>query len=229
MLPNSLWQEELLEEFRSRRSLVTKLLLPLILVGPLAISSVPSAVKSSGMVMAVVFIGIFGSSIGIAGWKDSKMLERLAMLPLSSAAIVSDYILARSLFVGLQLATPLALILFMGQSRPISIFWVLLCYTAALVSASALGMLVALAARSSGEMHLYAFLTVISVAGLSGLIPGMGPMGLAKQVSPFWQLYNMLLISWGTSEIQMPALALISSAIILLAALLMSPRLFRLS
>ncbi len=228
MLPSALWQEELLEEFKSRRSLATKLLLPLIFVAPLAIASVPSAMKSGGMALAVIFIGIFGSSIGIAGWRDSKMLERLAVLPISPADIVFDYILARSLFVGVQLALPLSLILLVSQFRPVAVLWILLCYTAALVSASALGVLVALAARSSGEVHLYAFLTVIAAAGLSGLFPGMGPMSLARQVSPFWQLSNALLFSWGASELYMPALAFISAAVILLAALHMASRLFRL-
>lgn len=228
MLPDALWQEGLLEEFKSRRALAIKLLLPLILIGPLAIAPVPSVIRSSGIAMAVIFIGIFGSSIGITGWKDSKMLERLAVLPISPAAIVFGYIMARSLFVGVQLALPLALILFVSQSGSVSMLWISLCYFASLVSASALGVLVALAARSSGEVHLYAFLIVIAAAGLSGLFPGMGLVGMAGQISPFWQLSNALIVSWGASGMYTPALAFISATIITLAALLMSPRLFRL-
>ena len=96
MLPNALWQEEIIEECKSRRSLATKLLLPLILVGPLALAWVPPAMRSGGMALAVIFIGIFGSSIGIVGLRDSKMLERLAVLPLHPAVVVSNYIMGRS-------------------------------------------------------------------------------------------------------------------------------------
>lgn len=230
MLPNALWQEAIIEECKSRRSLATKLLLPLILVGPLALAWVPPAMRSGGMALAVIFIGIFGSSIGIVGLRDSKMLERLAVLPLHPAVVVSNYIMGRSVFMGIQLALPLALILLVGQSRPISMIslsLVILCYIAALVSASAVGTVVALIARSSGEVHLYAFLTVIAVAGLSGIFPGTGLIGFVMKISPFW-LSNTLLFSWGASELYTPAMALISGAIILLAALLLSPRLFRL-
>jgi hypothetical protein len=228
MLPDALWQEELLDECKSRRSLMMKLLLPLILIGPLSMGFVPAAVRSGAVAMVVIFMGIFGSSIGIAGWKDSKMLERLAVLPVRPAAVVSDYILARSLFVGVQLAIPLALILYAGRSGSASIPWILICFIAALVSATALGVLVSLAAHSSGEVHLYAFLAVIIVAGLSGIFPGTGLIGGSSLISPFWQLSNTLLSSWGASELQMPALSLISGAMILLTALLVSPRLFKL-
>ncbi len=231
MLPNALWQEEIIEECKSRRSLITKLLLPMILVGPLALAWVPPAMRSGGMALAVIFIGIFGSSIGIVGLRDSKMLERLAVLPLHPAVVVSSYILGRSIFMGIQLALPLALIFFAGQSRTvsmISISWVILSYVAALVSASALGTVVALISRSSGEVHLYAFLAVIAVAGLSGILPGTGSIVLARAISPFWQLSNTLLFSWGASDLYMPAAALISGAVILLIALLISPRLFQL-
>lgn len=230
MLPDALWQEEIIEELKSRRSLATKLLLPLILVGPLALAWVPPAMRSGGMSLAVIFIGIFGSSIGIAGMRDSKMIERLAVLPLHPAAIISNFILGRSIFMGVQMALPLALITLAGSSgqiSPVSVSWVSLCYIAALVSASAIGTVVALIARSSGEVHLYAFLAVIAVAGLSGVIPGTDSIISLRVISPFWQLSNALLFSWGESDLQMPAVALISTAIILLAALLISPRLFR--
>jgi hypothetical protein len=226
MLPDALWQEELLDEYKSRRSLITKMLLPLILVGPLSLGFVPPAVRSGGTAMVVIFMGIFGSSIGITGWKDSKMIERLALLPVRPAAIVSDYILARSLFVGVQLALPMVLILYAGRSGSISAPWIMLCFIAALVSASAMGVLVSLAARSSGEVHLYAFLAVIIVAGISGIFPGTGSMEWASQISPFWQLSNTMLSSWGASELHMPALSIVSGAVILLAALLVSPSLF---
>ncbi|MFB3764582.1 MAG: ABC transporter permease [Methanotrichaceae archaeon] len=230
MLPNALWQEEIIEECKSRRSLATKLLLALVLVGPLALVSVPAAMRSGGMALAVIFIGIFGSSIGIVGLRESKMLERLAVLPLHPAAVISNYILGRSIFTGIQLALPLALILFAGQVRSISmisISWIILCYIAALISASAIGTIVAIIARSSGEVHLYAFLAVIATAIISGILPGIDSVISSREISPFWQLSNALLFSWGISDLYMPALALVSGAVIPLAALLLSPRLFR--
>jgi hypothetical protein len=111
---------------------------------------------------------------------------------------------------------------------PISVLWILLCFIFSLVTASSLGVLVALAARSSGEVHLYAFLTVISAAGLSGLFPGMDVISIAEPISPFWQLSNALLFSWGLSELYMPTLAIVLSTTTLLITCYMSSHLFRL-
>jgi ABC-2 type transport system permease protein len=229
MWPNNVWQMEILEEIKSTRSLSIKFLLSFILLSPLAISWVPAQIKSDSLTMAVIFLGVFGSSVGLVRWRDTKMLERLAMLPGSPSAILSDYILACSLIEGLQLAVPSALILITNNPEPIHILWIIVCFLAALVSANSIGVIVAILAKSSGEVHLYAFLAVILVAGLSGLFSGstQGSPFLIEPIWPFWQLSNSLLFAWGASKQHMPLSAPISGAVIYLTALFIAPSLFK--
>ncbi len=228
MMPDTIWQKELLEETKSMRSLSIKFILSLILISPLAIGWVPPHISADGLTVAVMFLGIFGSSVGIMGWRDTKMLERLALLPCPPFRTISDYVLANSLLEGLQLAVPFVLILFSRHAEPIYILWVLVCLLAALVSANSIGVIVALISKSSAEVHLYAFLAVLLVSGLSGLFGGSNvwPLSIIGPIWPFWQFSNSLLFAWGLSDLHMPLSAPITGAVVYFASLFFAPRLF---
>jgi ABC-type multidrug transport system permease subunit len=228
MLPGRFWQKELLEDWKGGRALAIKFLLPLILLSPLAMRRVPAHVRAGGLAVAVLFTGTFGSAVGLVRLRDSQMLERLAVLPVSPAFLVADYILANALFDGLQLLAPLALITALGHPQPVGALWVLACYITALVAANAIGVLVALMAGSSGEVHLYAALTVLAVGGLSGLFMASlpGPLRNVGAVLPFWHLSNALIYAWGTSPC-LPVLGPLSGGILVCVTLFLCPRLFR--
>jgi len=229
MRPDTLWQKELIEETKSIRTLSIKLLLSFILISPLAIMQVPPHISANGLAIALIFLGVFGSSVGIVGWRDTKMLERLALLPYPPFRTISDYILANSFLEGLQLAVPFILILFSRHVGPVNILWVIACLLAALVAANSLGVIVALISKSSGEVHLFAFLAVLLVSGLSGLLGGTNiwPLSVIGPIWPFWQFSNSLLFAWGLSDLHIPLLALITGAMIYFASLFFAPRLFQ--
>ncbi len=229
MRPDTLWQKELIEETKSKRALGIKLLLSFILISPLAIEQVPPHISANGLAVAVIFLGVFGSSVGIVGWRDTKMLERLALLPCPPFRTISDYILANSFLEGLQLVVPFILILFSRHVVPTNILWVTAFLLAALVAANSLGVIVALISKSSGEVHLFAFLAVLLVSGLSGLLGGTNiwPLSAIGPFWPFWQFSNSLLFAWGLSDLHAPLLALITGAMIYFASLFFAPRLFR--
>jgi len=229
MLPSTLLQKELLEDLRGRKALVMKFLLPLVLLSPLLLERVPPHVRAGGMAVAVLFTGAFGSAVGLVQLRDSKMLERLAALPLSPSRLVSEYLLANALFDGVQLLAPLALIAFSGHPRLAALAWPLACYVMALLAANALGVLVALVSGSSGEVHLYAALTVLLVGGLSGVFtPSMpGLLESLSLLSPFRHLADVLLYAWGQTSPHLLALPLFSTLALLLVIALLAPRLFK--
>lgn len=228
MRPDTLWQKELLEETKSLRSLSIKFIISLILISPLAISWVPPQISADGLTVAVIFLGIFGSSVGIIGWRDSKIIERLALLPCPPFRTISDYILANSIMEGLQLALPFVLILLSRHAEPIYIIWVIVCLLAALISANSIGVIVAIVSKSSAEVHLFAFVTVIIVLGLSGLFgsSNIWPLSAIGPIWPFWQLSNSLLFAWGLSDLHMPLSAPVTGAVIYFASLFFAPKLF---
>jgi ABC-type multidrug transport system permease subunit len=228
MLPGRFWQKELLEDLKSWRALATKVLLPLILLSPLAIGKVPAHVKAGGLAVAVLFTGTFGSAVGLVRLRESKMLERLAVLPLSPGVLVADYVLANALFDALQLLPPLVVVTWSGRPQPAGVLWVLICYVATLVAANAIGVLVALAAGSSGEVHLYAALVVLVVGGLSGLFTKSmcDPLGQLGLLLPFRHFSDALLHAWGSEATRFSVLAPLSGGALFCIALLLSSRLF---
>ncbi len=160
--------------------------------------------------------------------REDRMTERLAILPIRPEMLAPNYIAANTLIDGLQLLVPATMIFLSGHPTLAYAPWVLLCCATALLSANALGMLVAMLARSPGEVHLYAFMAVISVALLSGLfgLP-MGALGYAEPIWPFWQLSNAVLVSWGISEPIVPIASPISGTVLFFTALLFTTRLFK--
>jgi hypothetical protein len=107
--------------------------------------------------------------------------------------------LANTLFDGLQLLAPLAIVTWLGWPQPARLLWVLACHIVALAAANAIGVLAALVAVSSGEVHLYAALTVLVVGGLSGLfITSMpGSLRAVEILLPFRHFGDSLLYAWG--------------------------------
>jgi ABC-type multidrug transport system permease subunit len=230
MLPGRLWQEEILANLRGRRSLAMKLLLPLILLSPLMLERVPAHVRSGGLAVAVLFVGTFGSAVGLVRLREDRMLERLAVLPQSSARLLGEYILASVLFDGFQMLVPLVAIAILGGPASLRMPGLIACYLVALVTANALGALAALVASSSGEVHLYAALLVLVVGGLSAgdlVTPMPGPLEALKSLLPFHHLSGALLYAWGVAPPGHPVRGVFSGAVLLLSALLLSPRLFR--
>ncbi len=229
MLPSRYWQKEFLEEIKSKRTLTMKFLLPLLLLSPLAIFSIPYNIKAGGFTAAVLFIGVFGSAVKLVRLRENRMLERLAVLPIPSAYIVCEYILINSFFDGLQLLAPLLIIYGLEHSQPIALLWIFACYIAALLTANALGVLVTLISGTSGEVHLFAFLTVLVVGGLSGLFMILLPSPLREIgfIMPFRHLFDALLYGWGFSLPQVPFLGPLMGIAWLVGTLTLSSRLFR--
>lgn len=227
MLPDNLFKKELLEDFKSPRSLVFKFILPLLFLLPLAMEGVPTAVKASMVPLAVLFLGVFGSSIGLVQLREGNMLQRLAILPISPASILSGYLLANICMDLLQLTIPIAVVIMLGIQGPL-IFTALICFVSAIVAANALGAIVATLAGSSGEVHLFAALTVLVVGGASGLFMPSVPAAMQQVASilPFASLSYAIQDLWAGTVTSIWFLAPISAFILFLVAVFLARVLF---
>jgi len=224
--PHRFWQKEFLEATRSRRAFVLKFLLPLLLLAPLALWAVPGPMKAVGFSMAVLFIGVFGSSVRLIHLRDSRMLERMAVLPIPPHGLAAEYVLASSLLDGLQLFVPLVLLIGTGGYSIPSITVILVAFPAALIGANALGVLVASLSASAAEGHLFAVLSVIGAAVLSGTVPGMGPIW-STWLLPFGPFSATLRASVDGAPLAAVPIAWLSATALLGLVLVLSPRLFR--
>lgn len=211
-----------MEDCRSKKALAMKFLLPLLLLSPLALGHVPDHIKAWILSMAVLFTGTFGSAVGLAQIGESKMLEKLAVMPVSPRRIIADYMMASMLMDGLQLMVPFVLVAGLTASHlPAA----MACYVAALVASSALGVIVAVMAGSSAGVHLYAALAVLVSGALSSPIVTYEPLRYLNMAWPFWQLSNALV---GAGSGPQAALALISAGSLFYLAMIASVRMFRL-
>ncbi len=224
--PHRFWQKELLEASRGRRAVALKFLLPLILLAPLALGAVPASMKAIGFSVAVLFIGVFGSSVRLIHLRDSRMLERMAVLPVPPHALAGEYILASSFLDGVQLLVPLVLLIATGGYSISSATMILLAYPAALIGANALGVFVAALSASAAEGHLFAVLSVIGAAGLSGAVPGVDA-GWSSWLLPFGPFGATLQASAGVVSLAAVPIAWLSAGAALGLVLAVSSRLFR--
>ncbi|MDD1717543.1 MAG: hypothetical protein LUO88_00575, partial [Methanoregulaceae archaeon] len=96
MLPGRFWQKELLEEWKSRKGLFIRFFVPFLILVPLAAGPVPLSARVTGIVTGILFIGVFGSAIGLARIRENRMLDRLLILPLPPSALLLEYILANA-------------------------------------------------------------------------------------------------------------------------------------
>lgn len=229
MLPNNIWQKELLDDFKEKKPFLMKFILPLILLSPLIFFAIPLNIKAMILTLFILFTGTLGSSVKLSRLRETGMLEKIAVLPLSPSSFMANYLFANTLFDILQLLVPTILIIFLSLSNITGLLWIGIAYISVVLAANSIGVFVALIAGSSGEVHLYSTLTVLLVGAVSipfsssmgGMIMGIG------NILPFKLFYDSLLYGWGIDTTNILIIAPISSAVILAIVLLMSPRLFK--
>ena len=229
MLPNNIWQKELLDDFKEKKPFLMKFILPLILLSPLIFFAIPLNIKAMILTLFILFTGTLGSSVKLSRLRETGMLEKIAVLPLSPWSFMANYLFANTLFDILQLLIPTIFIIFLSLSNITALLWIGVAYVSVVLAANSIGVFVALIAGSSGEVHLYSTLTVLLVGAVSipfsssigGVIMGIG------NILPFRLFYDSLLYGWGVDTTNILILAPISSAVILAIVLLLSPRLFK--
>jgi hypothetical protein len=227
MYPDHIWQREILEQTRKRRSCVVKLVLPLVLTAPLLLPSVPPSVRGNAFVLLLIFIGIFGAAIGLIRTRESGMMARIAVLPVSPIRMTGEYLLAHTLFDSLQFFVPLILIAAPWKSDLFGLILLGVTFLMVILGSAAIGAMVAVVAGSSGEGHLFAILSVLGVVAVSGLFRD-GVVGFTTGAFlPFVYLRDVLMT--GTTSPYGIVLSLISGLALVAVALLFSPRLVRMT
>lgn len=227
MKPNNMFWVELIEDTRKKRSLALKFVLPVVLILPFTLEQVSASVRSSGLPLIALFLGVLGSSVGLSGLKERGITERLSALPVSKARLVSDYLAANIVMDGLQMIAPAVILGLSFGITASSMSLIAVGLLLSLMFANSLGVLMAVAAGSSGEVHLYSGLSVLAVAGMSGIFfEGGSAMQSLGNSLPFGVLKDGL--SGASAWTQAPYIlaSAIVTSLVLGSAVLLSGRLF---
>ncbi len=199
MLPGKLWQKELLEEWKSRKGLFIRFFIPFLILVPLAAAPVPPSARATGIAMGILFIGIFGSATGLAQIRETRMLERLLVLPVPRSRLLLEYILANSAADGLQLSIPFTIVVLSGNPHFSLAPALPLSYISAIAASNAIGTAIPVFSGSSAEVHLASFIAVFAVLSVSTpFLPALYRIG---QLLPFGGFTSELMSAWGGAQI----------------------------
>ncbi len=205
MLPGRFWQKELLEEWKSRKGLFIRFFFPFLILVPLAAAPVPVPVRATGIILGILFIGVFGSAIGLARIRENGMLDRLLVLPLPPSGLLMEYILANAGADCLQLSVPFTIVVLSGSPDTQLAVALPLFFISAVVAANAIGTLIPVFSGSSADVHLASFIVVLALMAVS--IPFMPALYAVGQFLPFGTLAAWLAAVWGVATVPWYAVA----------------------
>ncbi|MFX1339072.1 MAG: ABC transporter permease [Promethearchaeota archaeon] len=231
MKPNNFFQKELISFFKNKKALIIKFLLPFIFLLPVLVANISMSIKVEIFIVMIIFLGIFSSAVGLIQLRENKMLERLAILPISTKKIIIEYLFATICFDIFKLIIPFIILIGLNSENfSINyICWLIICFISSIGVANSFGILVALISGSSGEGHLYAIITVISLCVISGIFPLILPkfLSFVQIILPFHYLSNSLLYPEAISIIEFYIIVPASLLIVLLIVVITSRNLFR--
>ncbi len=188
-----LWWLELRATLRRRRALAIKLVFPLVLAVPLALTGAPQFFAAMLLTVLIAMVGTVGTGVSLTRARGSGWLDRLAVLPMGRWRVGLELFLAGWVVDCLQ-ATLLVLVLGAAQRPdPLTLFSTWLLSLATLAFSGALGLAVATLTDNPGEAMLLLAVVLAPMLFLSGLftgVPAAGPRYWIAQLLPFSYLQN---------------------------------------
>ncbi|MGC8473700.1 MAG: ABC transporter permease, partial [Candidatus Dormibacteria bacterium] len=152
--PGGLWWLELRASVRRRRALVIKLVFPLVLAVPLALTGAPQFFAAMLLTVLIAMVGTVGTGVSLTRARGAGWLDRLAVLPLGRWRVGLELFLAGWAVDCLQ-ATLLILVLEAAQRPdPLTLLSTWLLSLATLAFSGALGLAVATLTDNPGEAML---------------------------------------------------------------------------
>ncbi len=218
-----IFRSEWIVASRRLRLMAFNVLIPLILVAPIALSAAPAA--HAAAVFAVLFglFGTFGSSIPLIRDADSGLLARYALTGAAPGGVVVQRVLASSSLDILELAPSVLLIIIVGNGSATQAATLVGATVVALVAANVLGALAAAVARTVAEGALFSAVSALWLLHLAGTfrtpMPGTWA-ATAETWIPFHPLHGALLGVTGDAGPTRATSGLAISALITLCGLL---------
>ncbi len=194
------WRLEWALALRRRRLLALNVVIPLLLVVPIALGGAPAFHAAAAYTVLFVLFATFGSAIPLVRDAEGGLLRRTLLAGGSGRAILLPRILSAALLDALQLLPATLLILATGEGS--LHLWVLAPFVllGAVLAGNLVGVWVAAMARSLAEGALFAAVVSLFLLHASGVFRTPAPGSVAATLEPllpFTGLHQLLLAGAG--------------------------------
>lgn len=178
-----------------RRSLAIGTVVPLALITPIAFSNAPVLHAATVYTMLFTLFGLFGGTIPWIRDADNGWLQRVLSSGTSPRRFVAEKTLAAALADALQLAPAVIVICIASKSDAQLTALLSLTLLASLISANAMGFIIACVTRSIAEAALVCTISGLFLLHLSGVFRTPAPRTISEQLQriiPFHYLNDAL-------------------------------------
>lgn len=232
--PDAYWKKDVSLFFGKRFALFVKMLYPLVIIAPVAASSIPAQYAAAVIGIVAIMAGTFGAGESLTNDINDGILVRLAMTPVSPYKVVAQVLSVNAVLDFLQLLPALAVV-YLIQAPPLP--WALAATFAVfltLVLANSIGILLANVTTSPADVLLYATIILFPLIYLSGFFRNQNPEGILavlRDLVPFAYMNDALKEVFGVATALSPVQTVLFPTLIcaVAAALvcLTAPRLLR--
>jgi len=231
-LPDAYWKKDVALFFSRRFALILKMLYPMAIIVPVAVSGMPAKYAAAVIGIVAVMAGTFGAGESLTIDLNDGILVRVALTPLSPYRIVFEVIAVNAILDLVQLLPALLIVYLL---HPVSFLWMLaatLAVFATLVTANCIGVFIANFTSSPADVLLYATAILFPLIYLSGFFRNQHPTGILQTLRgfvPFAYTDDALKTVFGLSTARTPLEILlyptIICAVLAFAVCLTAPRL----
>ena len=235
--PDAYWKKDATLFFSKRFALLIKMLYPVALIVPVAVSDIPAQYAAAVVGIVAVMAGTFGAGESLTADLNDGILLRLALTPLSPRRVVFEILAVNAVLDFIQLLPALLLVYVF---HPVPLVWVFAAtfgVFATLVTANCIGIFIANFTSSPADVLLYATAILAPLIYVSGFFRNQNPEGLSailRDFVPFAHMNDALKEVFGLSTDAVPLEVIVYSGLIaavlalgvcLTARRLLSPRL----
>ncbi len=230
--PDAYWKKDVTLFFGKRFALAIKLLYPMALIVPVAVSDIPAQYAAAVIGIVAVMAGTFGAGESLTADLNDGILLRLSLSPLSPHRMVFELLAVNAVLDFVQLLPALALVYVLN---PAPLVWVLAATFAVfltLVTANCIGVFIANFTSSPADVLLYATAILAPLIYLSGFFRNQNPTGLLaalRDLIPFAYTNDALKAVFGlttrTTPLEVFVYPTLIAALLVLGVCLTAPRL----
>src|SRR5918999_3248526 len=230
--PDTYWKKDAVLFFSRRFALLIKMLYPVALIVPVAVSDIPAQYAAAVVGIVAVMAGTFGAGESLTADLNDGILLRLALTPLSPRRVVFEILAVNAVLDFIQLLPALLLVYVF---HPVPLVWVFAAtfgVFATLVTANCIGIFIANFTSSPADVLLYATAILFPLIYLSGFFRNQHPTGILQMLRGFVPfsytddaMKTVFGLITGTTPLEILVYPTIICAVLAFAVCLTAPRL----